>query len=161
MGQAEESGTFLLCSGLKADIDAYFYIQKTLKKKSIFHNVGPLTKVTQWWQTYHIKWDINDQLNVSFHWFHIFAMILKSWDDVKQKELCLFFFLLVCCSVSNVYSQSLCVRKYPNDALHGSSCPLHCEPTDGDKKYRFWLLLIFLVFGLVLNFLMLFLLFHV
>lgn len=45
-------------------------------------------------QTYH-TWDINDQLNVSFHWFHIFAMILKSWDDVKTERVVFIFWCVL------------------------------------------------------------------
>lgn len=45
-------------------------------------------------QTYCIR-DINDHLNVSFHWFHIFATILKSWDDVKPSNLFILVFVVV------------------------------------------------------------------
>lgn len=88
-------------------------------------------------QTYHIR-DINDQLNVSFHWFHIFAIILKSWDDVKPRSL----FILVCVVVLQMSTVILC--KYPNNALHGSSCVLVTVSWCKEKQksaYKFLILI--------------------
>lgn len=87
-------------------------------------------------QTYHMR-DINAELNVSFHWFHIFAKIPKSWDDVKPTNL----FILVCVVVLQMSTVILC-EKVPQQCtawIWCIMCPIHCELT-GKKRsaYKFW-----------------------
>lgn len=61
---------------------------------------------------------------MSFRWFLYLYDNSGSLGDVNP--VC-FVNFLVCCSASNVNSHSLW-KKYPNDALHGSSRVLfHCE----------------------------------
>lgn len=107
----------------------YFNIHKEKRcHKSGFFSFSPRVnrRRTFRWQTYHMR-DINAELNVSFHWFHIFAIILKSWDDVKPTSL----FISVCVVVLQMSTVIFC-EKVPQQCtawIWCIMCPIHCELT--------------------------------
>lgn len=106
----------------------YFNIhkEKCCHKSGFFSNISPRVNRRSKFrrQTYHIR-DINVELNVSFHWFNIFAIILNSWDDVKPIGSVYFG---VCCSASSVYSHS----------LWESTPTMHCMDLMHHVSYSLW-----------------------
>lgn len=126
----------------------YFNIhkEKCCHKSGFFSNISPRVNQRSKFrrQTYHIR-DINVELNVSFHWFHIFALILNSWDDVKPMSL----FISVCVVVLQMSTVILC-EKVPQQCtawIWCIMCPIHCELMGKKKEsaYKFWLILWFLI----------------
>lgn len=131
----------------------YFNIhkEKCCHKSGFFSNISPRVNQRSKFrrQTYHIR-DINVELNVSFHWFHIFAIILNSWDDVKPMSL----FISVCVVVLQMSTVILC-EKVPQQCtawIWCIMCPIHCElmgkkkknqPINFDLSFGFWLRLNF------------------
>lgn len=129
----------------------YFNIHKEKRchKSGLFSNISPHVNQRRKFrrQTYHM-WDIDVELNVSFHWFHLcYNSEILGWCETDESV-----YFSVCCSASNVYGHSLwesTPTMHCMDLMHHVSYSLWADgkkkdqPINFDLSFGFWLRWIF------------------